>query len=635
MKVPFFISTFRICLLLFILVMGLPYCVSAQNGDTLFLPFDDENAGMNKAEQKKLLKRIKASDDFYSRLKSRADSGYIYRQLWPLIFRKPQSDENLQINNLPANATFRRYNRDIIRSVRVIRLKPFGSSIYDTAIIEHKGITKALNSLHFQTSEVVIRNYLQFSAGDRFDAVKISDNERILRSSPIFEDARFIIDPVTRDSVDVIVVVKDIFPYGADLKVNSVNNGSVRIYNRNIFGLGHQLGQTFVYDQNYSPSFYLGEGAYIIRNIRRSFTDFTLGWTNTPIEKRVGIDIIRPFITPEIRFAGGINVMYNQGWLYNNRSVERYRFSNRLFDVWAGYSVITNRWKDITSRRQQVAVTSRLYQLDYYDAPRFSVLSIPPFVNTTRLLIGINVVRSEYYQTNMLYGYGRTEDIPYGHKAELVFGIEKTELDERFYTALKLGFLKPTPLAGLIGLDLHIGGYLEEGFFKDGVLKTQLKVISPLIKSGRSSIRNFGFIGYTTGLYRNIPGSISINDGNSGNLFNRYELHGYQRIRGRVESVYFTPYYFLGFRFAPFFFLEAAVIAPAKQRFVSQTIYPAVGAGIRLRNENLVFSTFQISFTWHPIAPDGVAPVELLFSDLPGTGLDRYLINKPEIVDYK
>lgn len=635
MKVALYAKLVKLVPFILLVLIGIPGAIHAQNGDTLFLPFDDENGELSRKEYRQLLKRINASDEFYSNLKKKADSGYIYKQLYPLIFRKPQTAENLQINNLPANATFRIYKNKVIRSIRIIKLKPFGNSIYDTSFVETGGIVKTINNLHVQTRDAVIQDYLQFSEGDRFDPVKISDNERILRTAPIFEDARFIVKRVNRDSVDVIIVVKDIFPLGADLKVNSINSGSIRLYHRNIAGLGHQLGQSFVFDNSYSPSFFLGDGAYIIRNIRKTFTDFSLAWINTPLVRRIGIDLQRPFVTPEIRYAGGLTITNNQSWLYNNRSVEKYRYSNRLFDLWSGYAVIINRLKSISSRRQQIALTGRLYQLDYYDSPRFSFLNVPPFVNTTRLLFGFSILRSEYYRTNMLFGYGRTEDIPYGHKAELIFGIENTELESRLYTGLKLSFLKPTVLAGLVGLDLQIGGYLHEDYYQDGVLKTQLKVISPLVSAGRNSIRNFGFIGYTTGLERSVPGAISINDGNSGNLFNRYDFFGYQRLRGRVESVIFTPYYFLGFRFAPFIYAEAAVIAPNGQRFVNQTIYPALGIGIRLRNENLVFSTFQVSLTWHPIAPDDVSRMEFLFSDFPGSGLEKYLINKPEMIEYK
>lgn len=636
MKVPLYSGMKSLFLLILLILIGIPASVLSQNGDTLYLPFDNGHGEMTRQEHRKLLKRIKASDEFYRKVKSRADSGYIYKQLYPLLFRGPQTPVNqLEMNIIPANQVFRHFKGDIIRSIRIIRLKPFGNSIYDTIYVETTGITRAINNLHFQTNEAVVRNYLQFKTGDRFDPVRVSDNERIIRSAPVFEDARFIADPVGRDSVDVILVVKDVFPLGADLKINSVNNGSLRIFNRNIFGFGHQLSQSFNFDNNYSPSFYLGEGNYIIRNINRSFTDLNLLWTNTPVFKRIGIDVSRPFITPEIRFAGGLTVLYNQGWLFNDRSVDSYRYSNRLFDIWLGYAAITDRLSNISSRRQQVALTGRLYQLDFYDTPHFSILEQAPFINTTRILAAFNIVRSEYYRTNMLYGYGRTEDIPYGHKIEIIGGLEKTEFQERFYTAIKLGFLKPTPMAGLVGLDLQIGGYLRNGLYEDGVLKTQLKLISPLVRSGKSSIRNFGFIGYTTGLTRNVPGTISINDGNSGNLFNKYDILGYQRIRARVESVIFTPYYFLGFRFAPYLFVETAVIAPDNERFVNQTIYPALGAGIRLRNENLVFSTFQISFAWHPVAPDNISPVEFIFSDLPSSGLDQYLINKPEIVEYK
>lgn len=611
--------------------------IQAQVDDTIHLPFDNgQNGEMSRKEYKKLLRRINASDDFFFRLKRKADSGYIYKQIYPLLFRKPQTAEDLKIINLPANVHFKKYKNDVIRSVRIIKVNIFGSSIYDTIQSENTGIIKTLNSIHFPTLDAVIMNYLLFKEGDRLDPVVISDNERIIRNAPIFEDARFIVDPVNKDTVDLILVVKDIFPLGADVKINSLNSASIRVLNRNIFGLGHQLHQTFGFNNKYSPSFYLGEGAYTIRNIRHNFIDFTVFWANTPLNRRIGMDITRPFLTPEIKLAGGLNVTFQEAWLFNNRSYDRYKYSYRLFDFWTGYAFITHRLRDISSRRQQIAFTGRIYQLDYFQTPDFYLLNSPPMINTTRILLAFNILRSEYYRTNMLYGYGRTEDIPFGHHAEVVTGWEFTELTHRFYSALKVDFLKPVLNAGLFGVDLQIGGYLSQnGYYEEGILKTTLKVISPLLSAGRHSIRNFGSLGFTAGLDRNTPGSISINDGNSGNIFGKYDITGFRRLRGRIESVIFTPYYFLGFRFAPFGFVEAAMISRKHQPLFHQRIYPALGLGIRLRNENLVFSTFQISLSWHPIAPDNVSPAELLFSDLPPTGLERYLIDKPEPVVFK
>lgn len=627
----------RLMIICLLCLSAWPFEILAQVDDTIHLPFDNgQNGEMSRKEYKMLLRRINASDDFFFRLKRKADSGYIYKQIYPLLFRKPQTAEDLKIINLPANVHFKKYKNDVIRSVRIIKVNIFGSSIYDTMQAENTGIIKTLNSIHFPTLDAVIMNYLLFKEGDRLDPVVISDNERIIRNAPIFEDARFIVDPVNKDTVDLILVVKDIFPLGADVKINSLNSASIRILNRNIFGLGHQLHQTFGYNNKYSPSFFLGDGAYTIRNIRHKFIDFTVFWANTPLNRRIGIDVTRPFLTPEIKFAGGLNVTYQKSWLFDNRSYDPYKYSFRLFDFWTGYAFITHRLKDISSRRQQIAFTGRVYQLDYFQTPDFYLLNRPPIVNTTRLLLGFNILRSEYYRTNMLYGYGRTEDIPFGHHAEVVTGWEYTELNQRFYTALKIDFLKPISNAGLFGLDFQIGGYLSHGgYYEEGILKTSLKVISPLISAGRHSIRNFGSLGFTAGLDRNTPGTISINDGNSGNIFGKYDISGFRRLRGRIESVVFTPYYFMGFRFAPFAFAEAAMISRKYQPLLHQTIYPALGIGLRLRNENLVFSTFQISLSWHPVAPENVSAAEFLFSDFPSTGLDHYLIDKPEPIVFQ
>ncbi len=620
--------------LLFILV-GFSCFKAVAQTDTLLMPFDKYQTESNGKDYQKMIQRLEASDDFYLRLKKRADSAYLYKQLFPLIFKKPSGHEEVEIDNLPANATFKPHQNKIIRNIRIIKLEVFGSSVYDTTDVNLSGITRTINNLHIKTRNEVISNYITIKEGDMLDAVKVSDNERIIRNAPIFEDARFIVEPVNADTVDMVLLVKDVFPFGVDLKVTSVNKASLRLYNRNIFGMGHQLGQEIGYDASRMPSFFPGEGSYVARNIRNTFTDLSFFWSGNPYQKRIGVEISRPFITPEIRFAGGIYISYSKGWLFDNKEVDKFEFSNRLFDAWAGYAVITNRLKDITSRRQQAAVTARIYQLDYFQMPHFMLLQQPPFMNVTQFLTGINILRSEFYRTNMLYGYGRTEDIPYGHHAELITGWETSEVYNRFYSAIKLNFMKPVKGAGLLGLDVQLGGYVQKGNLTDGVFKTTFKVISPLFTIGRNSIRNFGYIGYVTGINRSVPGLISINDGNSGNLFKNYDLNGYERIRGRVESVIFTPYYLLGFRFAPYWYAEAAVIAPKGERFASSRIFPALGIGVRLRNENLVFSTFQISFSWHPGAPSDVKPVEFILSDFPQTGLETYLINRPEMVEYR
>ncbi len=620
--------------MLLLCFLKVPLFVSAQNIDTLFLPFDFENKNLDKTESIRLAKRIRSSDLFYARLKQKADSGKLYRKIYPLLFKKPQTAENFEINNLPANATFNPYKNDIIRHIRVIKLKPFGTSIYDTAYTEQAGITKTLNKIHFQTITPVIAKYLQFKEGDSLDPVVLSDNERIIRNVPFFDDARFIVIPVNRNVVDVILVVKDVFPVSADVKVNSTDNFRIKVSNRNIFGLGHQFGQEFGYDNFNRPSFYLGDGAYLMRNVRHSFTDMMAFWSDNPVNKVFGFDVSRPFITPEIKFGGGLNLTYNKGWLYNDYDYADYLFNNRQFDFWIGYSSITNRLKDISSRREQVALTARFYQLDYYQTPTFKLLNAPPMINTTRVLLGFNILRSEYYRTNLLYGYGKTEDIAYGHHAEMILGWEFNQFRTRLYNGIKLNTIFPAVNAGLIGLYLGIGGYIDKGNFQDGVLSSSIKIISPLLHAGRSRIRNFVSINYMTGLDRSV-GLISINEGNSGNLFSNYDLVGYSRIRFRIESVIFSPYYLLGFRFAPFGFMEAAAISPHGGRFVNQTIYPAFGAGLRLRNENLVFSTFQISFTFYPITPESTNPFEFGFSHLPEPGFDKYLINKPDIIEFR
>jgi hypothetical protein len=68
----------------------------------------------------------------------------------------------------------------------------------------------------------------------------------------------------------------------------------------------------------------------------------------------------------------------------------------------------------------------------------------------------------------------------------------------------------------------------------------------------------------------------------------------------RAESVFFSPFSFINFRFAPFVFTNLCMMTPVKQNLDKSDLYSSVGGGIRTRNESLIFGTFELRIFYFP-----------------------------------
>lgn len=581
-------------------------------------------------------RRMDASGIFYGKVKSATHRNFFSRQLYPLLFKK--SPSNYFPEKVTENETlpFLEEKGKIIKSIRIKKIAVFGSNVFDTTAVSDYWIDKTMNDIHFPTLDRVIKSYIQIREGDRVNPILISDNERIIRQSAFFEDARFILDSIPgTDSVNVVLIVRDVFPIGFDVKVKSGNRSSFRLFNRNILGFGHQLEQSFELDTRNSKFLYLSEGAYKIRNINRSFTDAVLMWQNKPGVKRTGLGFIKPFISPETRFGGGANIQVVSTWLIPGITDPATKIEYSVYDFWSGYSTIINRFKSPSADRSIFAITGRYYNINYSKTPALVVQTENPAVTLNRYIAAISLIKSGYFRNNMIYSFGRTEDIPTGHFAQLVGGYETSILLSRYYSGFKLMSGKQFNKGGFIYSWLEGGGYWSKKSLSDGIVGIGAEYISILYKAGSYRMRSFGSFSYKTGFNRVSSGVLQLNNNDYSETFSSFRVADHQRLRARAETVVFTPYYLLGFRFAAYSFVEAAMVAPSGEYIFSRNLYPAIGLGLRIRNENLAFSTFQLSFTWFGRSDAKGRNILFEFTDIPQVDLNRFSINAPDFADYQ
>jgi hypothetical protein len=128
--------------------------------------------------------------------------------------------------------------------------------------------------------------------------------------------------------------------------------------------------------------------------------------------------------------------------------------------------------------------------------------------------------------------------------------------------------------------------------------------VSNLYSLGKNRIRNFINLDYTRGFTRYTDEYLGIIRDKGFTGFRNDSIRGGQRVRLSLESDVFSPVNYLGFRFVFFGFADMAFIAGTKQIISNGAFLSGIGLGIRIRNNNLVFNTFQIRIGFFPNAPE-------------------------------
>jgi hypothetical protein len=128
--------------------------------------------------------------------------------------------------------------------------------------------------------------------------------------------------------------------------------------------------------------------------------------------------------------------------------------------------------------------------------------------------------------------------------------------------------------------------------------------VSNLSSLGKNRIRNFINLDYTRGFTRYTDEYLGIIRDKGFTGFRNDSVRGGQRVRLSLESDVFSPVNYLGFRFVFFGFADMAFIAGTKQIISNGAFLSGIGLGIRIRNNNLVFNTFQIRIGFFPNAPE-------------------------------
>lgn len=558
----------------------------------------------------------KSTEVFYDSLEMKANRHKVTKLLYKYMINTTNDTINKGIVSYEYYKTFA---KKTIGSIRIKSLDVFGPDFNDTTKIAHLWIEKTANKLHSNSNLNVIRKNVWLKEGKPLDPELVMDNERFLRSLPYLKDVRFFIEtrPKEPNVVDILILTKDVFSLGLTGSISTIHNGQIGVYDKNVLGIGHEVGVTLFGHSLKSPN--LGyEAYYAINNIKGNFVNFSAGYANNYLRDEFFFSFQRDFLRPQTQYAGGLTAIrsYRSNFinLYPNFVTES-RLNYVLLDGWYGrrLKVIFNP----DDSRFQFTVAGRVRYTTYNDKPPLNDENHRYFSNSTLYLGSISLSQRSYVRDYRIYSYGIVEDIPKGYLHEFVFGYDNNEFGDRGYMHFFLStgnLLKHKPY--YLYTSFGAGSFFRTSGLEQGMIDTKINFISPLFKVWNVQTRQFIRLNYALGIKRFEIEDLLLRNSIGIRGFGSRIATGKQRITLNVENVFFYKRAILNFQTALFYFLDVGIVGPANKSVFNEDYFAGVGIGLRIRNENLIFKTLQIRLSLYPNHPSDVHALGFIIDEV-------------------
>ncbi len=548
------------------------------------------------------------------------------------------TNPNDTIRNDNSKAAYDKFNGRIIRKINIKNVG-FETTVYDSVSGVKNSMIKLANSLHVNTTRSTIRNHLFIKEGEPLNPYKLADNERFLREKDFILDCQILVSEIAgTDSVDVNVLVRDVFSFGGRISGSFPSRPKISIYDVNIAGGGQGAEIISLIDQDRSPKFGYSL-LYGKSSVLGSLANLEVGYTQTNTSRTLGdeeefgayIKVDRPLASQYTRVAGGFEVGHN--WsknVYNEPDSTFLSYKYSIFDTWLGRNFGIK--KPIEDRNRQFLAV-RYYYRDIGEQPAQPLFVKRRFYNDEYgILTEFSLYKQNYYKTRYIYGFGRTEDVPSGISTGLTVGYVKQISWSRPYIGYRLNFGQASNNGNIYHMLIQTGGYYKNNGLEDIILQLGADYRTRILYLKRYKSRN-----YISGVYSQIFNHRTIDflqiNQNILPGFSPMDLDASRRLSMHMESVMFTPWSLLGFNFAPFVALDGVNVNCISCGNINQT-FMAISTGIRFRNENLIFGTFELKFTYVPSDINGKSKFMIHFQQNLRLEELEIFARRPSLINY-
>ena len=554
------------------------------------------------------------------------------------VRRKPEPENFI---NTKSEAAFMPFEGKYIRQI-LINHVGFERSLTDSTKNVKNTLVRIGNALHSNSKEWMIRDHVFFREKKPLNPYLLADNERYLRDLNFIVDARIYVVPLssTQDSVDVLVVTRDVFSIGGSFSPRGVNETKFRIYDANFLGWGQRVQFNGHYDPDRDPNFGY-EFYYQKSSLGGSLVNVLAGYTQLNTGSSYGneweeayyLRLDRPLVSPYSRIAGGLE--WSRNWSKNFYSAadsvfRTYRYNVR--DVWLGYNIGARRNHKNRSRH---FISARVFEQTFSKKPLQSQDAMNPAFNSRTFVLGqFTFFKQEFYKTQYVYGFGRTEDVPYGHNMSLLAGWQSLLSLKRAYVGFDAEKSFVHAGGNFYTLSFRIGGFPYQGRWEDAALLLSGNLFSRLKQTKRFLIRQSVDLDFAYVFNQRTNTLLDINNTFGLEGFRADSLLGTKRLHAGYEIVLYSRWSILGFKLAPIMFADVGMIAPQDRTLFYDAPFFGLGTGIRTRNENLIFGTIELKFIYYPRTVEDINSFRVSITTRLRVKYSASFVKPPSLISY-
>jgi hypothetical protein len=336
-------------------------------------------------------------------------------------------------------------------------------------------------------------------------------------------------------------------------------------------------------------------------------------------------------VSPYLRLAGGLEVSRN--WsdnIYGEPDSTFLDYEYKVFNGWVGYNMGI---KKPAGERGRSFLAVRYFDGYYIDEPQLDEGQEEPRYNSAfGYLSEFTFYRQNFYKTRYVFGFGRTEDVPYGISLGITGGYVRELYIERPYSAFKLRYMNANKRGDFHRFIFQTGSFMRDNRLEDFVVQGGAAYFTRALNASRSKVRGFLSADYTQIINRTVSPWLEINK-NYIPGFKSDSLKADSRLALSFQTILYTSRAILGFRMAPFVQVDLAAVKCDLCDYRKNT-YWGLSGGLRTRNENLIFGTIELRATYIPADEFGKSKFVFNFKQnlrVKNTGI---FVREPSIIRY-
>lgn len=561
-------------------------------------------------------------DSIYQKIEDYSEKRKFTKTLHKLIFRSTTKRPVKSPKNRPKQ-DLAPFEGKIIRNITIQSHDPFGFSFTDSTQTANSWIEKTGNFIHIKTKAFAIRNTLLVKENTALDTLLLNESERLIRAQNYIRRVEVTAKEVgvSKDSIDLHIEVLDSWSLIPSATI-STSKTKLRLKNRNFLGFGHEFNNSVT--KSLDDSNYGYEMNYTVPNINNTFIETTLAYRiDLDGDYSKVLDIERPFYSPLARWAGGIYLdeQYQKEYLDNAQGepdLQNFRYHTQ--DFWGGHAFKIFDGISEKERTTNLISSLRFLHVGYRERPSAAYDSIGYFANESFYLGSLGIASRQFIKDDYIFRDGTIEDVPIGTVYAITGGYQRKNQHNRMYIGAKASHGNYFNW-GYLSTSFEFGSFVDHSHLEQTTISLQAKYFTNLISLGNNwKMRQFVKPQILIGTNR-LPSEgdrITIDQKNKfrGVYDNNYDLKQGAGIPGfksdlmgtkkyvlSLQTQFYSPWEVWGFRLNPYVNFTAAALGDEGESILNSKLYSSFSAGFIIRNDYLVFNSFQLSFSFYPQVP--------------------------------